>query len=179
MPPHSGWEVATKNGVYRYELGRELGVKEPLLAAIEGRVVKPILWIMLNPSTATADQDDATIRTIAGFSEFWGHNRLLVGNLYAYRTSDPRALFAAAKSGVDIVGPQNDAQLLEMVHKAQRNVMVAWGQNADPARAAEVVKLLAGVTLRCLRVNQDGSPVHPLYQPRTIVPQVWDGHGDV
>lgn len=50
-------------------------------------------------------------------------------------------------------------------------VMAAWGGNAKHDRVKEV-QAIAG-ELKCLRINGDGSPVHPLYQPHSLMPTVW------
>ena len=60
--------------------------------------------IMLNPSTADADQDDSTIRRLIGFAKRWGNGVLNVVNLYAYRSTDRGALINVS----DPVGPDND-----------------------------------------------------------------------
>lgn len=101
---------AEGNEVYRYELGGDIG--DPLFVP---DTVKIILWIMLNPSTANAIKDDQTIGTIVRFSERWGYHRLMVGNLYAFRTKHPKIMWRAEKSGIDIVGPRNDECLLRMI----------------------------------------------------------------
>lgn len=44
--------------------------------------------IMVNPSTADAELDDATIRKLRGFGARNGWGRLIVGNLFAYRAPD-------------------------------------------------------------------------------------------
>ncbi len=165
---------STSLAMYRYELGGDIGVQEPLLVSV--RELKVILWIMLNPSTADANEDDQTIATIARFSTRWGYNHLLVGNLYAYRTKHPKIMFSAMKAGIDIVGPHNDIWLRRMVVRARASggdVMAAWGVNAKPDRVKEV-QAIAG-EMKCLKVNGDGSPIHPLYQPNDLVPTVWQG----
>ena len=159
---------------YRYELGGDIGPVEPLLVA--DRVVKIILWIMLNPSTADAMRDDPTIRTIVKFSELWGYNRLLVGNLYAYRATRPSELFKAMGAGTFITGPANNRSLTEMVDRVRKTggrVMAAWGAKGRPDRVRQV-HAIAG-EMWCLTTNNDGSPVHPLYQPHDLTPTVWQG----
>lgn len=51
-----------------------------------------VLWIMLNPSTADAKTDDATIKKITEFTHRWCYSGLVVCNLYAYRCTDPKEL---------------------------------------------------------------------------------------
>lgn len=174
MTRHNGYAVLSECGTYRYELGGDIGPSEPLLAA--SRPVKIVLWIMLNPSTADADGDDNTLRTIVKFSEIWGYTKVMVGNLYAFRTKDPKVLMRAMKAGTDVVGPLNNIHLTQMVDRVRKTsgeVIAAWGGNAKHGRVKEVVDI-AG-EMRCLRVNGDGSPVHPLYQPHDLMPTLWPG----
>ena len=51
-----------------------------------------ILWIMHNPSTADAEKDDPTIRRIINFSKSWGFGGLYVGNVFPYRSTNPKDL---------------------------------------------------------------------------------------
>jgi hypothetical protein len=133
------------------------------------------VFIGLNPSTATAETDDATIRRCVGFSKAWGSGWYVMLNLFAWRSTDPRALLKVE----DPVGPDNDQAILDLVSGASR-VVAAWGSHAFlksilPARAAHVVGLLreAGVDLQCLGVAQDGSPRHPLYLPADSALRPW------
>lgn len=77
--PDGGAAIA---GEYRYKLWRVTGAPGTSVA----------LFVMLNPSTADATDDDPTIRRCIRFARDWGHARLLVANLYALRATDPRAL---------------------------------------------------------------------------------------
>jgi len=168
----NGYASFSPDGVYRYTLGGDIGSDGPLLALTA--VVKYILWIMLNPSTADANEDDQTISTIVRFSERWGYTRLMVGNLYAFRTKHPTIMWAAQKAGTDIVGPENDDQIAAMV-KLVRNtggrVMVAWGKHGKPERVRKILEIAGEVY--CLKTNEDGSPIHPLYQPADLTPVLW------
>ena len=65
------------------------------------RVDPRIVWIMLNPSSATAAEVDPTINRILRFSKRWGHGAAEVVNLFALRATDPNVL----KRHFDPVGP--------------------------------------------------------------------------
>lgn len=120
-------------------------------------------FVMLNPSTADATLDDPTIRRCVGFARREGYDGLVVLNLYAYRATDPRALLACA----DAVGPLNNLHLtthLAAAALAGEPVVAAWGANAHPRRAREVLDLTEHrVDWRCLGTTKDGHPRHPLY----------------
>ena len=111
-------------GRYRYRLERDLGA----LTATRGAVA----FIMLNPSTADATTDDPTIRRCIGYARAWGYARLIVGNAYAWRSTDPAGLWTA---GPGPVGPDND-QHLEQIARDAEPVVCAWGANIKPDRAA-------------------------------------------
>ena len=119
-----------------------------------------VLLVMLNPSTADAEQDDPTIRRCQGFARRLGAERLLVGNLYAWRATRPKDLFAAT----DPVGPANDRWLRSLARRADR-IIVAWGAHAPVARSEAVSRLLArcGKPLLALGSTAAGQPRHPLY----------------
>lgn len=136
-------------GRYRYRLERP------------GR--RPLAFVMLNPSRADAERDDPTIRRCGALAAALGHDGLVVGNLYALRMPSPRALLADP----DPIGPDNDAALAR-IGSEHGLVVCAWGNHAEEARAAGVVRLLrgAGAVLACLGLTARGAPRHPLYAPR-------------
>ena len=92
--------VLSDCGTYRYRLWRKWGCGSPLL------------FVMLNPSTADAEVDDATIRRCLGFADAHGFGELEVVNLYAYRATDPADLKRAGYP----VGPDNDAHIEDAMH---------------------------------------------------------------
>ncbi len=88
--------VLSADGVYRYRLWRTWDASKPTLA-----------FLMLNPSTADATEDDPTIRRCLGFAKEWGYGSLVVVNLFALRSPNPDAL----RENDDPVGPENGEHL--------------------------------------------------------------------
>lgn len=122
------------------------------------------MFVGLNPSTADAEQDDPTIRRCIGFAKEWGYGELLMGNLFAFRATNP-AIMAAAD---DPIGPDNDMWLNELAEEASL-VIAAWGAHPiATSRAQQVVETLDDV--KCLGVTKGGHPRHPLYLPKTATP---------
>jgi hypothetical protein len=121
-------------------------------------------FLMLNPSTADADQDDPTIRRCKGFAKRDGFDGITVVNLFARRAAKPVRL----KDPGDPVGPQNDPAILGACRAAEA-VVAAWG--AHPLarhRGREVVQAIKWGRhddVWCLGTTKDGSPRHPLLVP--------------
>ena len=138
--------------LYRYQLTRTWNPAWPA-----------IIWLMLNPSTAGAFTDDATITRCTAFARANQAGGITVVNLFAYRATRPADLRQAA----DPVGPLNDLFILEACRRPGV-VVVAWGTHGGlRGRAAAVTRLLtaAGVRPLCLGTTRDGYPRHPLYVP--------------
>lgn len=130
---------------YRYVLWRSLSG-----AGLAGSV----LWVMVNPSTADAWTDDATIRKVMGFSRRWGFAQARVVNLYALRSRNPKALLTHPEP----VGPENDRYICLEASVAD-GIVLAWGNNADPARARDVRGLI--------RMNTEAGGEHPTRRERS------------
>lgn len=130
-----------------------------------------VTFIGLNPSTATAETNDPTIRRCIGFAERWGKKTLYMANLYAFRSTDPSGLWQVD----DPVGnPSNDEYIKDMAKRSDL-VIAAWGANAKRKRAKEVHHLLLskGIRLLCLGTTKAGNPRHPLYLRADTEPEVW------
>lgn len=143
--------VLSPCGRYRYHLARSAGVGE-------GTAV----FLMLNPSTADATQDDPTIRKCLGFAKRWGMAGIQVVNLFAYRATDPRDLLHVLDD--ERVGPENDDWIRRTTELPGAKVVVAaWGANGDlwPERVRRVVRLVEK-PLHAIRVTKSGQPWHPL-----------------
>jgi hypothetical protein len=156
--------VISPCGDYRYWLERSIDGPCPFIA-----------WVMVNPSTADATEDDATIRKVRGFSTRLGFDRFVVVNKFAYRATDVRQL----KRVRDPVGLDNDFHI-EAALAAATKAVVAWGPLAKvPAahrgrwrRVAAIADRLSR-DLMCLGTAQDGHPRHPLMLAYDTPLQLW------
>jgi hypothetical protein len=149
---------------YRYSLWRSWEPTAPRL-----------VFVMLNPSTADAHQNDATIRRCIHFAQAWGYGSLEVVNLFALMATCPRQLQQVS----DPVGGECDRHLLLAVSQAEQ-IIVAWGNGGRlHQRDRRVLALLAAhnpsLLLYCLGVNQGGQPRHPLYLRRETQPLPFPG----
>ncbi|HEV2343460.1 MAG TPA: DUF1643 domain-containing protein [Actinocrinis sp.] len=121
----------------------------------------PMVFVMLNPSTADATREDPTMRRCLRFARREGCGGLIVVNLFAPRTTDPSIL----ATHPDPVGPDNDQILCAAVGRGTP-VVAAWGAHgALHARDQAVLRLLYPARLSCLGRTAHGQPRHPLYLP--------------
>tara|TARA_Y100000310_G_scaffold254164_1_gene261227 strand:+ start:64 stop:618 length:555 start_codon:yes stop_codon:yes gene_type:complete len=169
-------------GRYRYRLTRQVG-PEP----------RACTFIMLNPSTADATEDDPTIRRCMAFARAWGCGKLIVVNLFAIRATDPKDMMAAD----DPVGPDNmehvkgaaDYAIYANVMEPDERgfVVCAWGNHGTYMDQADAVLGWledARVEPLCLKVNaKSGQPAHPLYlradlKPRPLLSVSEEGKAD-
>lgn len=141
-------------GTYRLRLERTVDMLSPVSAALIG----------VNPSTADATENDATIRKDMGFARRHGWGKIIKGNKFAYRATDVRELKRAA----DPIGPGCDDELRRII--ADADVVVAcWGPLSKLPRELrnrwrDVVRMVdeAGKPLMCFGTAKDGQPRHTL-----------------
>lgn len=154
-------------GRYRYTLSRELP---------DGTPGRTLLMLMLNPSTADAAQNDPTITRCIGLARREGCGRLLVGNMYALRSTDPKGLWKVQNP----VGSENDYHIKSMLLQASI-VVCAWGNHCKPQRFRDLLASFSRFPLlprppamNCLGINTNGAPKHPLYLRSDAVIVPWD-----
>ncbi len=135
---------------YRFRLERDWsGVEDA-----EG-----VHFVLLNPSTADADKPDNTVTRLINFGKAWGFGRMMLSNIFAYKSTDPRELYTDSQHRI---GADNDGWILDA---AQRNTLtvVAWGNHGELLGRGRQVTELLGTSLHCFGVNSTGHPIHPLY----------------
>lgn len=145
---------------YRYALWRTWGSN-----------VRPVVFIGLNPSTADETQDDPTIRRCVGFAKTWGHTSLVMLNLFAWRSTDPKGLLTAE----DPIGVDNNHVLYEHGY-ASSLIVAAWGAAKiaeDRGRVVRGMLLTHGIETHNLGLTKDGRPKHPLYLRADTKPERW------
>lgn len=140
------------DGVYRYNLVRDWAGDPDS---------RGMLFVMLNPSTADAVEDDPTIRRCINFAKREGCGYLEVVNLFAFRATEP----ANMKAADDPIGPENDIVIRQALDDADV-VVCGWGAHGSfNGRDKEVVALIrdSGHDALALGVTKAGQPRHPLY----------------
>lgn len=140
-------------GKYRYRLDRQIGASGPVYA-----------FFGINPSTADASIDDATVRKWIGFTKRWGGSRFIVGNVFAYRATDVRQLARVEDAFGDAIGDHTGDII------AEADILVpCWG-NTDKVPpnlrfAFDVLMdalIASGKPVKCFGATASGDPKHPL-----------------
>jgi hypothetical protein len=141
------------DGLYRYTLTREWSIGKRFLT-----------YVMLNPSTADAEIDDATIRVCCGRAKLLNFHGILVLNLFALRTTNPKDLYNHS----DPIGPKNNYYIinqLKELHNYNAPIIVAWGNHGElNNRNKEFIELAKEykVNMLALKITKKGQPSHPL-----------------
>lgn len=160
--------VISRDGKYRYSLYRDSGV-------VGGNSV---VFIMVNPSTADAVNDDATIRKILGFSVRNCFSNITVVNLFAYRSKNIKDL---SKLHIyDAVGKDNYKYVVDAFKTADIAV-VCWGSmNKLPTHLrtsyTNIIRIaeMTNHKLYCFKQLKDGHPAHPLMLSYSNHLKLWD-----
>ena len=143
----------SKDRKHRYALWRVWNNKLP-----------KVLFIGLNPSTADEVKDDPTIRRCINYAKDWGYGGYIMGNIFAYRSTDPKNL----KITNNPIGIDNNSWLIKL-HSEASLTIGAWGNHGKYLdRGQEVINLIDN--LYCLRITKEGHPSHPLYLPGNLKP---------
>ena len=174
-------------GRYRYRLWR-----------VWDRSAPRVLFVLLNPSTADEINNDPTIERCQRRVVLWnsrlpkykkfGAVELINGS--AYRSTKPSELFVLEKKSngdVDaVIGPDNGDSIHRAVHAtiASRGLIICgWGRHLAELSSGRYT--LHDVLLESLqqfdyplgafKLNEDGTPKHPLYIGYDVYPRRWDG----
>jgi hypothetical protein len=138
-------------GKYRYLLRRVWDQTKPRA-----------LLIMLNPSTADAKQDDATIRSCVRLLKNIDYGSMEVVNLMAWRATNPNDLPTKYSDSMGCDNPR----IIEAAVNRCDVVICAWGGHPHAKRfergVLDIVSLYKSIVY-CFGRTQAGSPKHPLY----------------
>lgn len=148
------------DGEYRYTLWRGWDDQLP-----------PLVFLMLNPSIASGERDDATVRRCIYYAKRWGFGALMVRNIFALVSTDPKALYAHRAP----IGPRNDQHILDACRS--RSVVAAWGNHgAHQSRDRAVLQLIrpvAAVLWHLGPLTSGGHPHHPLRLTNDVLRIDW------
>jgi len=171
----SGSAIFSTCGCYRYRLDRTFAT---------GQIA--VGFLLHNPSIASADRDDHSLRRGLGFARSWGAARLIYINPYARIATQPGGLFDC----VDPIGPENDrhiGQVAAELASAGGFLVAAFGsfgrnageRSAIARRRARVLAIVMakGCELRALALTKDGTPRHLARLPAGLAPRPWGPAG--
>lgn len=150
------WAIFSKCERYRYVLAWPTGLDNDRYA----------LFVLANPSTATAEETDPTVARTIAYAKRWGYGWSRVVNVRAWRETDPKKVPPDPVA----VGPDNWRYIREQADQAAI-VVCGWGKLGDELGRKLLVDL-AGyqIAAHALKLNKDGSPQHPLYLRADAVP---------
>lgn len=155
-------------GAYRYALQRKLTNMN--LLNLEDNM-GGMAFVMLNPSTADASNNDPTVTRCMNYAIAWGYSTLYVLNIFAYRATDPKEMIRAH----DPEGVHNKLAFASILPLCNL-VVCAWGVHGlvrnQQKRALEWIEG-CGKTPYVLGITKDGQPKHPLYLRKDLKPYVW------
>lgn len=160
--PPSPWATFSPCKRYRYVLAWPTGLDNDRYA----------LFILANPSTATAEQTDPTVARCIAYAKRWGYGWCRVVNVRAWRETNPKLVPADPLA----ISEPGDRALNDDTIQAQAMgaaiVICGWGQLAGPLGPNVLAYLrAAGVTPHALAVNDDGTPRHPLARGKLSIPK--------
>lgn len=149
-------------GKYRHVLTR---IWEPESSArLAGLIGK-------NPSVASSEINDHTIRKEIAFAKAWGCRGLVKVNMYDYIATDSDELLKVSDS-LRVSGNGMVSQIVQTLIDYQcKPVVCCWGTHSKGSLASAIRErgdmilralCAAGIEPMCFRLNSDGTPGHPL-----------------
>ena len=130
-----------------------------------------LVFVMLNPSTATEVQNDPTVERCERRARTLGFGSLQVTNIFAWRDTDPKKM----RTAKDPIGPDNDKTIKEACSWGDQ-IIAAWGTHgAHLGRGVQVKQILrsSDKPVFHLGISKGGHPKHPLYIAYSQKPEIW------
>jgi hypothetical protein len=145
---------------YRYQLSRVWDETKP-----------KIMFVMLNPSTADADNDDPTIRKCINYTQKWGYGGLYVCNLFAYRATKPKVLLKIKNP----FGVENEQSIKKYATNAEI-IVCAWGNKKivkailKDKKPLDLLSFVSDKLYYLELTKKDNFLKHPLYLKADLEP---------
>jgi hypothetical protein len=133
-----------------------------------------VLFIMLNPSTADANNDDPTITRCINYCKSWGFGGLYVVNLFPFRSKEPGDLLKCENP----LG-ENNSYWIKVAALKSDIIICAWGNSPIVNKLTKKFPNHRPLdTIRIhemcyLELSKDGTPKHPLYLLKSLNPKSW------
>ena len=133
---------------YRYSLWEKWDNSKPY-----------VMFVGLNPSTATETKFDPTIVRVRNFAFDNEYGGFYMTNLHPFITAYPPELIRACTHHEKL-----NRSIMLSIAKRCKDVVFAWGSFIEAKIPGEWAERTFP-NAKALIINQDGSPRHPLYVP--------------
>lgn len=143
---------------FRYALWRQWSPDLPTIA-----------FCMLNPSIADAFILDPTVTRCVNYAKEWGYGELIVLNIFAFRSTDPAALY----DFINPIGCNNDFYISQVYNKVDKVIMGFGNHGELIGRGREVLARIRSKAYY-LKLNKSGLPSHPLYLKADLGPRKFE-----
>lgn len=141
---------------YRYVLRWPTGIDNDRVA----------LGIFANPSTATPEKLDPTLKRWANYCKAWGYGWSWTCNALAWRETKPKFV----PKGIAAIGTDNYRWIIRSAREAEL-VVCGWG-NLDQGKGPVVLETLRSINAvpHALKLTKASKPSHPLYLAANLKP---------
>lgn len=136
---------------------------------------RAVHFCMCNPSTATAEHNDATLFKIETYTLRWGFDSFFITNAFSIRSRDPQVMKKAAEPALAI----NDEYIRKGFTNSELTVFGFSEHVFHRGRIYELAELFKELQAEypdimpptALKVNKSGAPAHPVYLGSALLPQ--------
>ena len=129
----------------------------------------PVICIGINPSTATPEEPDNTIKSVKRIAKYNGYDGWIMLNVYPLRETDPKKL---PKDFLEEKIEINKKEVEKIIKDySDADIWCAWGtaiEKREYLKSAlkEMLTILAkgnNNNFKCIACTKNGHPRHPLY----------------
>lgn len=134
---------------------------------------KIMIFVMINPSTADENQNDHTIRKCLKIAHHHDCEHVYVVNLIPYRSKNVEDVDNfVSKLSIEALHTINNVNWNYIDEILQSNdkkpiIICGWGKydkvRTTLSQATEFYDKYKSFKLKCLKINKDQSPIHPLF----------------
>ena len=121
------------------------------------------MFVMHNPSTADANEDDPTIRRCIGFAKSWGYGGIYIGNLSPFRATNPKDMLNIP---FYVICPIENINYINDMRRLCKMHVFAYGNPIDE----DMKPAMWDDCWHYLKLTKAGNPGHPLYLKSDLKP---------
>jgi len=154
---------------HRYTLWRRFKEGTPLS--------RMVAFIGLNPSTATPEKLDPTVKRCENYAKAWGFGGFVMLNLFSYRATSPKEMKEYEQKSASYEAHMKNGKAIYDVSAQCAMTVCCWGNGGSLFGFSK--NTLAGferlgIEVHCIQKTKSGEPAHPLYLKADLKPVRWE-----